>query len=255
MNPIAFEIFGLEIRWYGILIACGVLLAFLVSDILSKKNGVSFDNIIDGFLWSFPIAIVGARLYYVAFEYKNYHSFMDVINIRQGGLAIHGGLIAGILTAYIYTKVKKINFLEMIDVVMPGIILAQAVGRWGNFMNQEAHGGEVTKEFISHFPEFIQKGMLINGTYYHPTFLYESICNVIIFVILIIILMKKKEQHGIVIGSYMVLYSTARFFIEGLRTDSLMFFGLRIAQLVSIAGIIGGVILICYAIKKSKKIS
>ena len=172
MNPVAFELFGQPIRWYGIIIAGGVLVAFFVSYILAKKKGLDFDIITDGFLWSFPFAIVGARLYYVAFEYKNYHSFLDVINIRNGGMAIHGGLIGGLVVAYIFTRIKKINFFEYIDVIMPGVILAQAIGRWGNFMNQEAHGGPVTEAFISKFPEFIQRGMLINGTYYHPTFLY-----------------------------------------------------------------------------------
>lgn len=253
MNPVAFEIFGREIRWYGILISIGVMAAFLVANINAKRKNLNFDIIIDGFLWSFPISIVGARLYYVAFELENYHSFIDVINIRNGGLAIHGGLIGGLLTAYIFMKVKKLNFLEYIDAIIPGVILAQAVGRWGNFMNQEAHGGPVTKEFISKFPEFIQNGMLIKGTYYHPTFLYESVCNLIIFGILMYILYKKKNQHGIVLGSYMVLYSIARFFIEGMRTDSLMFIGLRIAQIVSLAGIVAGIIVIWISVISSKR--
>lgn len=253
MNPIAFEIFGMEIRWYGILIALGVVAAFALSYVNAKNKKLDFDIIIDGFLWCFPLAIVGARAYYVAFEFENYHSFWDMINIRQGGIAIHGGLIAGLLTAYVFTKVKKVNFFEYIDVVMPGIILAQAVGRWGNFMNQEAHGGPVTEEFIRKFPEFIQQGMLINGTYYHPTFLYESIWNLIVCGILTYILYKKTNQHGIVIASYMILYSVGRFFIEGLRTDSLMFFGLRIAQIVSLAGIAGGILILIYSIRRNKK--
>lgn len=253
MNPIAFRVFGMDIRWYGIIIACGVLAAFGLTYITAKKKKLNFDIIIDGFLWSFPLAIVGARAYYVAFEFQNYHSIWDMINIRQGGIAIHGGLIAGLLTAYIFTRIKKINFFEYIDVVMPGIILAQAIGRWGNFMNQEAHGGAVTEEFISKFPQFIQQGMLIKGTYYHPTFLYESIWNLLVCAILIYILYKKKQQHGIVIGSYMILYSVGRFFIEGLRTDSLMFFGLRIAQIVSLVGIIAGIVVIIFACRKKTR--
>ena len=239
MNPVAFELFGYPIRWYGIIIAGGVLVAFFISYILAKKKELDFDIITDGFLWSFPFAIIGARL-------------IDVINIRNGGMAIHGGLIGGLLTAYIFTKVKKINFFEYIDVIMPGIILAQAIGRWGNFMNQEAHGGPVTEQFISKFPQFIQNRMLINGTYYHPTFLYESIWDLVVFLILIFILYKKKEQHGIIIGSYMVLYSLGRLFIEGLRTDSLMFFGLKTAQIVSLIGIIIGTIIIFVAVKFQK---
>ena len=253
MNPVAFEVFGMPIRWYGIIIASGVLIAFFVSYLLAKKKGLDFDIITDGFLWSFPFALIGASLYYVAFEYKNYHSFMDVINIRNGGMAIHGGLIGGLLVAYIFTRVKKINFFEYIDVIIPGVILAQAIGRWGNFMNQEAHGGPVSEAFISKFPHFIQQGMLINGRYYHPTFLYESIWNLIVFAILIFILYKKKNQHGIVIGSYMVLYSLGRFFIEGLRTDSLMFFGLRTAQIISLIGIVVGAVIIFMANRNSKK--
>lgn len=253
MNPVAFEIFGLQIRWYGIIIASGVMLAFLLSSVLAKKKGLSFDDIVDAFIWAFPLAIVGARAYYVIFEFKNFDSFADMINIRTGGLAIHGGLIVGILTAYIVMRVKKLNFLEYIDVVIPSIVLAQGIGRWGNFMNQEAHGGAVSTEFISKFPQFIQKGMLINGAYYHPTFLYESICDVLICLILVYILFKKKNQHGIVLGSYLILYSTARFFIEGLRTDSLMFVGLRVAQLISIIGIILGIGLILLAIRRAKR--
>ena len=253
MNPIAFRIFGMDIRWYGLIIAFGVLVAFGVTYITAKKKNLDFDIIIDGFLWSFPLAIIGARAYYVAFEFENYHSIWDMINIRNGGIAIHGGLIAGLLTAYIFTRFKKINFFEYIDVVMPGVILAQAIGRWGNFMNQEAHGGPVTEQFISKFPQFIQQGMLINGTYYHPTFLYESIWNLLVCAILIFILYKKKQQHGIVIGSYMILYSIGRFFIEGLRTDSLMFFGLRIAQIVSLIGIVSGIVIIIFACRKKTK--
>ena len=168
-------------------------------------------------------------------------------------MAIHGGLIGGLLVAYIFTRVKKINFFEYIDVIIPGVILAQAIGRWGNFMNQEAHGGAVSEAFISKFPNFIQQGMLINGTYYHPTFLYESIWNLIVFGILIFILYKKKNQHGVVLGSYMVLYSMGRFFIEGLRTDSLIFFGLRTAQIISLIGIVIGGIIIFISNKNSKK--
>ncbi|MGL5379647.1 prolipoprotein diacylglyceryl transferase [Clostridium sp.] len=254
MDPIAFEIFGIEVMWYGVLISLGVVSAMLLIYFLAKKKNLNFDVMIDAFLIIFPISIVGARLYYVAFEYQNYHSFMDVINIRQGGLAIHGGVIAGLLAGIIFAKVRKINFLEYVDIAMPGLILAQAIGRWGNFMNQEAHGGPVSSEFISKFPEFIQKGMYIGGTYYHPTFLYESIWNVIVCGILIYILYKKKSSdNGIVLGSYMILYSLGRFFIEGLRTDSLMFFGLRIAQIVSIAGILLGAGIILWIKIKNKK--
>ena len=253
-NPIAFELFGLEVRWYGLLIGLGVMVALALAYFNCKKKNLSFDLLTDGFLIAFPCAIIGARLYYVAFEFDRYrNNLIDIFNIRQGGLAIHGGLIGAFLAAYIFAKVKKINILEYMDVVAPSLILAQAIGRWGNFMNSEAHGGSVSAEFISRFPKVIQDGMYIRGNYYHPTFLYESIWNLLVCGILIFILYKKKEgTDGIVISSYIGLYSLGRFFIEGLRTDSLMFFGLRIAQIVSILGIVISIFLLVYIYRKKK---
>ena len=246
-NPIAFELFGLEIRWYGILIALGVILALALAYYNCKRvEGVDFDTLTDGFLWAFPFSIIGARAYYVIFEFQDYKdNLKDVFNIRLGGLAIHGGIIAALIVVIIFAKMKKISLGKYLDVAAPSIVLAQAIGRWGNFMNSEAHGGPVTEEFISHFPKFIQNGMYIRGTYYHPTFLYESIWNLIVFAILMVILYKKtSKQDGFVVCSYIALYSLGRVFIEGLRTDSLMFHGYRVAQLVSIAGIIFGIVMI-----------
>lgn len=244
-NPIAFELFGLEIRWYGILIAMGVILALALAAYNCKKLKLDFDILTDGFLWAFPFSIVGARAYYVIFQFNDYKdNLADIFNIRQGGLAIHGGLIGALIVVLIFGKVKKISLAKYMDVAAPSIILAQAIGRWGNFMNSEAHGGPVTKEFISHFPKFIQDGMYIKGVYYHPTFLYESIWNMLVFIILIVILYKKtSKQDGYVICSYISLYSLGRVFIEGLRTDSLMFHGYRTAQLVSILGIVAGIMI------------
>lgn len=255
-NPIAFELFGLEIRWYGILIGLGVIIALFLARINCKKKNLSFDVLTDGFLIAFPCAIIGARLYYVAFEFERYKdNLMDIFNIRQGGLAIHGGLIGAFLAAYIFAKVKKISILEYMDVVAPSLILAQAIGRWGNFMNSEAHGRAVSYEFISMFPNFIQDGMYINGVYYHPTFLYESIWNLLVCLILMYILYKKKDGfNGIVIFSYIGLYSLGRVFIESLRTDSLMFLGIRVAQLISIFGIAVSVIAICLLLKRNNKV-
>ena len=173
MNSVAFSIFGIDVMWYGIIIAFGVIMAMVVANILAQKRGLNFEIIIDAFLVVFPVSIIFARLYYVIFEIENYNSFMDVINIRNGGMAIHGGVIGALLSGYLFAKYRKVNFFKYVDVVMPGVILAQAIGRWGNFMNQEAHGGMVTEEFISKFPEFIQNGMLINGNYYHPTYPFQ----------------------------------------------------------------------------------
>lgn len=237
--------------WYGIIISFGVMLGLIIISYTSKLKSVSFDNIIDTFLIAFPIAIIGARAYYVAFEFESYRGdIVSMFNLRQGGLAIHGGVIFGVLAAYLYSKKKKFDFLSMIDVVAPSLILAQGIGRWGNFINKEAHGGPVTFEFISKFPGFIQRGMNIGGIYYHPTFLYESIWNLIVFFILIILLKRRKEEEkGTIIAYYAVLYSVGRFFIEGLRTDSLMVLGLRTAQIVSLLLIIAGLVSI-FIIKK-----
>ena len=253
MNPIAFEIGNFEVRWYGILIAVGVLIAMALASYNCKKKNIDFDVILDGFLIAFPCAIIGARAYYVIFEFDNYKdNLIDVFNIRKGGLAIHGGLIGAFIAVYIFTRIKKINMMKYLDIVAPSIILAQAIGRWGNFMNSEAHGGPVSYEFISRFPKFIQDGMNINGTYYHPTFLYESIWNLIVCIILLVILYNKKNsENGMVIGGYLVLYSLGRVFIEGLRTDSLMLGGIRVAQLISIIGIILGIGIILYIKKKT----
>lgn len=253
-NPVAFDFLGFEVMWYGVLIGFGIILAFILAYKNAKKKGLNFDVLIDTFLVSFPCAIIGARAYYVIFEWNNYKdNVMSVFNIRQGGLAIHGGLIGAFLAAFIYTRIKKINFLAYADLVAPSIILAQAVGRWGNFMNSEAHGEVVSKEFISKFPKFIQDGMYINGQYYNPTFLYESIWDILVCIILVVILYKvKKGYEGVVISSYMILYSIGRFFIEGLRTDSLMFVGLRMAQLISLAGIILGIIFIFIIVQRNK---
>lgn len=254
MNPVAFKLFGLDIRWYGILIGSGVLLALGLAWYNCKKKDTDFDTMTTLFLVAFPCAVIGARLYYVAFEFSTYkNNLLDIFNTRQGGLAIHGGVIAALLAAFIFTRIKKIEFLKYADIAAPSIILAQAIGRWGNFMNGEAHGGPVSYEFISKFPNFIQKGMNIDGVYYHPTFLYESGWNILVLIILLAILYKKKEeQKGIVIASYVGLYSLGRVFIEGLRTDSLMFDGFRVAQLVSITAMFCAIVAVAYIIRNNK---
>lgn len=247
MNPTAFEIFGFSVRWYGIMISTGIVCALLLSNYTSMIKKIDNDILVNAFFIALPFAIIGARSYYVIFEFNSYKDHLiDIFNIRQGGLAIHGGLIGGLSASYIYAKKKKINFLQYADAAVPTIILAQGIGRWGNFFNQEAYGGEVSKAFISHFPNFIQKGMLIYGQYYHPTFLYESIWDVSICLVLLFMLKKFKDINGITTFSYFILYSVGRFFVEGLRTDSLMLGPLRMAQVISLVAIIISSIAILY---------
>ncbi|WP_291583768.1 prolipoprotein diacylglyceryl transferase [Clostridium sp. UBA6640] len=255
MDPIAFSLFGIDIAWYGICIAIGVVTALLLAQYTCKLVNIDYDDMLTVFLITFPLAIVGARLYYVIFEFDQYRdNLMSIFNTRRGGLAIHGGIIAAIIVVAIYCNKKKINFFDIMDMAAPCIILAQGIGRWGNFFNQEAHGGPVTEAFISKFPQFIQNGMLIEGTYYHPTFLYESIWNVLVCLLLLYML-KKVSKKGVIFFSYIGLYSVARLFIEGLRTDSLMLGSIRMAQLVSIIGIliwVAGVIY-CYKFNRDRR--
>ncbi|WMJ79078.1 prolipoprotein diacylglyceryl transferase [Clostridium sp. MB40-C1] len=243
MNPIAFELLGMEIRWYGILISIGIILGLWATYIRSGIYDISFDIISDIFIISLPISVLCARLYYVIFNWSYYNNSLEILNIRGGGLAIHGGILGAILSTYFLCKNKKINYLQLLDLISPSLILAQGIGRWGNFFNSEAHGGIVSKEFISHFPQFIQKGMFIDGSYYHPTFLYESLWDICIFIVLVF-LSKKKLKNGFIFYLYIILYSIVRFFIEGLRTDSLMIGHLRMAQIMSLTFIIVGTILL-----------
>lgn len=233
MNPVAFEIFGISIRWYGILIGTGMLLGAYLAMREAKRLGLEEEKLLDALIVALPAAIIGARLYYVLFNLDAYDSILDAINIRSGGLAIHGGVIAAVGAFWIYAKVKNMDFWKWLDITAPSIILGQAIGRWGNFINQEAHGG----------PTDLPWGIMVNGQKVHPTFLYESIGNFIIFFILYK-MRKNKKFDGQIIAWYMILYSAIRFFIEGMRTDSLYFGELRVAQLISLLLIGLGVLLL-----------
>jgi len=240
LNPVAFEIFGLSIRWYGILLSTGIMVGILLAYYEAKRLGYDPEYIIDLALWCIPAAVIGARIYYVIFEWDYYRGdILRIINIREGGLAIHGALIAAVLTGYIFTRVKKLSFRENADIVAPSIIIGQAIGRWGNYANGEAHGG----------PTDLPWGILVNGERVHPTFLYESLWDLGVFIFLILY-RKKKKVDGELFLLYGILYSVGRFWIEGLRTDSLMFHGIRVAQLVSVVTIVIFSILLVYYRKK-----
>lgn len=228
MNPVAFEVFGLSIRWYGILLSTGIMVGIILAYYEAKRLGYNPEYILDLSLWCVPAAVIGARAYYVLLEWDFYKGdFMRMINIREGGLAIHGALIAAVLTGYIFTRVKKLSFWENADIVAPSIAIGQAIGRWGNYVNGEAHGG----------PTNLPWGIMVDGMKVHPTFLYESLWDIGVFLILIFY-RKKKKVDGEVFLLYGILYSIGRFWIEGLRTDSLMFMGMRAAQLLSLAVIL-----------------
>lgn len=227
MDRVAFSIFGLDIMWYGILIACGILMAILVSSKEARRLGYQEGQVTDICLFAIPLGIVGARLYYVVFNWSQYAGDLrEIINIRGGGLAIHGGILAGILTVWVFTRIKKLEFFRTSDILVLGLPMAQAIGRWGNFINGEAHGG----------PTNLPWAILVEGQRVHPTFLYESVWDWMIFVYIFMI-RKNKKYEGQLLVDYIFLYSLGRFFIEGLRTDSLMLGPIKMAQLISIVGI------------------
>lgn len=242
MNPVAFTVFGIDIMWYGVLISTGVLLGVFFAVKEARRVGFKEDNVLDFLLIAIPVAIVGARAYYVIFSWDYYsQNPSEIINTRNGGLAIHGALIAGIITGILFCKRRKINVLQLLDILIPSVALGQAIGRWGNFVNQEAHGG----------PTDLPWGIMVNGQKVHPTFLYESIINFAVFIFLTWFARKKKTTHGQILALYLILYSAGRYFIEGLRTDSLMFLNMRVAQLISLAMILSGAAL-WYVLRKKK---
>lgn len=241
LDRVAFSIFGIDIMWYAILISFGMVLGILLATKEAKRRGISEDDLSDILLVSLPLSIVGARLYYVIFQWDYYkNNPIEIINIRGGGLAIYGGIIAAYLAAYFMSKKKKINFLDITDLTAPSLALGQAIGRWGNFINMEAHGTETNLPWA----------VIIDGKSYHPTFLYESLGNFIIFIFLLYYSRNKQKAKGEVISFYLIFYGILRFFVEGLRTDSLYFLGFRISQIVSIIFILVGIYLIINSRKK-----
>jgi len=245
LDRVFLELGPLTIYWYGVIIAVGAMLGLWIAQRESIKRGLPKETFMDLVLYAIPIAILSARAYYVIFQWEYYSQNPgEIIKIWEGGLAIHGGLIGAFITGYIFTKRRGLSFWQLADIAAPSIILAQAIGRWGNFMNQEAHGGEVTRAFLEglHLPKFIIDQMYIDGVYYHPTFLYESIWNLLGFVVLML-LRRVNLKRGEIFLSYLIWYSAGRFFVEGLRTDSLMLTeNLRMAQFISIVLIVTAVI-------------
>lgn len=227
-NPVAFTFFGIEVRWYGVLIALGMVLATIITYKRAPRHGLEPDRILDFILICIPSGIIGARLYYIVFNWSMYEGdFLKMINLRLGGLAIHGGLIFGIAAAVILCAVWKIRPLNVMDLAVPGVALAQAIGRWGNYFNSEAHGG----------PTDLPWAVMVNGQTYHPTFLYESIWCFLLFLFLIY-MDNHRRFEGQIFLLYGILYSVERFFVEALRTDSLMIGPFKQAQVLSLSVII-----------------
>lgn len=256
MNRVAFNIFNIDIYWYSICILIGIVIAYFLITKEAKKHNINVDIVSNMIFYGIILGIFGARIYYVVFNYSYYLSNpIEIFDIRNGGLAIHGGLIAGAIFVYFYTKKYNLNFIRILDIIAPSILIAQSCGRWGNFFNQEAYGSMTTLSTLKsmHIPNFIIKGMNIDGNYYFPTFYFESICCLIGFIILMILRKRKTLKLGTISGVYLIWYGVVRFFIESLRTDSLMLFNLKMAQIVSIFGIILGIVILI--VSKKKKIN
>ncbi|EGP5032159.1 prolipoprotein diacylglyceryl transferase [Enterococcus faecium] len=251
IDRVAFSFGPFTVYWYRIIIGAAMLLAITLASKEGKKRGLGEEDITDMAMWAIPLGLIGARIYYVLFQWEYYiKKPLEIIAIWQGGIAIYGGLIAGGLAVYWFTKKKGIPFSLMLDILAPYVLLAQSIGRWGNFINQEAHGEAVTRTFLEnlYLPKFIIDQMQINGTYYHPTFLYESLWSLLGFAIIIMLRNRKNLlRRGEVALSYVIWYSVGRFFIEGMRTDSLwMGDFLRVSQGLSLLLFVGAIAIWIY---------
>jgi len=258
-GPIVIKLGPLAIRWYGLLIATAVLIGVNLSQYLAKRRKVNPDIVADLLTWLVIGSIPAARIYYVLFEWSKYaHHPEDIIAIWQGGIAIHGAVIGGILTAIIFAKIRQVSFWQLADLVSPSLILGQAIGRWGNFFNSEAFGDPTNLPWKLFIPKDNRPQDLVNFAYFHPTFLYESLWDVMVFVILINLFFrdlagKPSLKVGTLFLTYWVFYGFGRFWVEGLRTDSLMLGPLRMAQIVSLCGIAIGLLGLVwlYGLKRS----
>lgn len=237
MNPVLIDLGVIQIYWYSVIVLTAMLVGSFLFIKSAKKEGYEDEFLTDTIFYMIIFGILGARLYYVLFNFGYYFKHpLEIVAIWNGGLAIHGGIIGGALCVLYRARKHKKSFLRLTDLGAAPLLLAQAIGRWGNFFNSEAHGPEVSRKVLEnlHIPKFIINGMNIDGIYYHPTFFYESIWCLIGFIIIIILKKKVKLRRGGLTGIYFIWYSVARFFIESLRTDSLMLGPIKVAKLVSV---------------------
>jgi len=258
------DIFGFNLAFYGLLIGIGALLGAKLAYSEAKRTGQNVDDYVDFTFWMLIFAILGARIYYVVFEWDYYkNNLLEIINIRNGGLAVYGGVIAAVIVLFIFAKVKHLNPLQMLDTACLGLVVGQIVGRFGNFCNREAFGGYYTGKFAMEIPITEANGLTgelvaksVNGYIsVHPTFLYESAWNLVGLILLLIYTRKIKKVHGEVFAGYMLWYGIGRFFIEGLRTDQLIIgnTGIAVSQVVSVVIAILGATFIIYSRIKIKR--
>ena len=256
ISPVAFELFGYEVRWYSLLILIGVIIAYFLIKTESNRFQLKGEFVFNLMFWTIIFGIVGARLYYVLFNLSYYKdNLSEIIKVWNGGLAIHGGLIAGLLIIVFYCNKYKVNTKKVLDIVVPAVILGQAIGRWGNFFNGEAFGGIVeykTLVNMKFIPQFVIDNMEINGAYHLPMFYFESLACLIGFIAILIIRRRPYVKKGQIFGTYLLWYGVIRIIIEIFRTDSLMLFNAKVAQIVSVLMIIVGFYLIAVQARKPK---
>ena len=245
------NVFGTSVHWYGVLIALGLALAVVVCLYLGKKYGVSADTIFDVVIFGVPAAIIGARIYYVAFSWDYYkNNISEIIQIWNGGIAIYGAIIFAVAAGLIYCCVKKISPLKLMDLGGIGFPIGQAVGRWGNFVNREAFGGPAGDDVLFRMKLYTEN--MQTWAQVHPTFLYESLWNAAT-VVFLIWLIKRKKFDGQIFWTYVLTYGIGRFWIEGLRTDSLYIGTFRISQLLALITAVSALVVLIYNLKKAKK--
>lgn len=255
MNPVMINLLGIEIRWYSVILLIAVVFGVILLINEGKKYDYSKDFLFNLAFWVIIFGFIGARIYYVIFNYKMYlNDPISILKVWEGGLAIHGGLIGGLLTLVIYCKRYNVRILKITDMASLSLLLGQAIGRWGNFFNSEAHGGATTYFALQskHIPEFIINGMYINGVYYEPTFFYESLWCLLGVIVILVARKYRYLKVGQLTGIYLMWYSFGRFFIESMRTDSLMIAGFKAAQIVSILLFILGLAITLKINKKSR---
>ncbi|MEE3717494.1 prolipoprotein diacylglyceryl transferase [Tumidithrix elongata RA019] len=244
-GPVLLNLGPLTIRWYGVLIASAVILGTLLAQKLAEKRGIDPNIMGDLVIWLVIGAIPGARIYYVLFAWSErfqYQPWYKVFAIWEGGIAIHGAIIGGVIAAIIFAKRNHLSVWKLADLVMPALILGQAIGRWGNFFNSEAFGTPTDLPWKLLIPPDRRPPGSFTEAYYHPTFLYESVWNLLVFSLLAVVFNRfPKAKPGTMVMVYLIAYSAGRLWIEGLRTDSLMLGPLRIAQVISLAAIAFGI--------------
>ena len=253
MNPVI-SLGFISIHLYSICLMVGVIVGYYLIVRESGRHGFDIDDVGNMMFYAIIFGIIGARIYYCLFNLDYYLSSpLSIFKVWEGGLAIHGGIIAGFFTILYYCKKKKYNLLLVLDFIVVGLIIAQAIGRWGNFFNGEAHGPITTLSYLKRLflPNFIIRGMYIDGFYYIPTFLYESLWCLLGFIIMYLVRSKKIIKVGYLSSFYFIWYGIERFFVESLRTDSLMLFNLKVAQIISLFMIIIGIVIFIYSFKKS----